>query len=210
MSEAAKIQQEITQDMAAAFFAEHVEEYFFCERCKATIRKSACVERQTKGIITCDMGYNHRQYEIPYECEDCEQGRSIMKEVKKEACIVEGCTETKIKARGMCARHYNIWYNRNARYAGIKFRKDGAPKDVIMPPLKGRSVKHEKKEKPDAPVAENLLVLSTDERSKKMLLLNFEEYPELYGDLKELAADEMRPLDLQVLYLLKRSFPAVE
>jgi hypothetical protein len=208
------MEQSAAEDMAAAFYAEHVEEYFFCERGRATIKKTACVERQTKGIITCDMGYNHRQYEVPFECQDCEQGRRIMAELKKRECVVEGCTETDIKARGMCRKHYSIWYHRKRREAGTSFRKGGAPRDMTMPPKKKRGQNKKKDVDTIAGQPGPLIFRSTgvqaDTKQSKMLLLNFEEYPELYGDLKELAAGEMRPIDLQVMYLLKRSFQGSE
>ena len=166
------------QNEIAEFLAAHVAEYFYCERCHSRMAKTQCIERQTKGILS-PGGYGRFHYNIPPECEDCEQGRIVME--NKTQCIEPGCDSTDIKARGMCKKHYNVWYARERKKsAGIPFKKkppDAAPAIVKRIELGGAS----------------------------SLTLDFGEFPEIYTELEMRAKDEMRPVDMQVMFLLKKA-----
>lgn len=70
------------------FLAEHREEYFFCERERCIMRKTACLQyqKEAKKKLHCKYG-SYLLRHTPMEaceranCWDCEQGRQIRKEV---------------------------------------------------------------------------------------------------------------------------------
>ena len=99
----------------------------------------------------------------------------MKKKGSPKVCIEPGCEETEIKARGRCSRHYNNWYSREQRKAGGKTLID-------------RGIGYSKK----VPGAAN------------MMTLNFEEYPDMLEALEDLAKDELRPRDMQAMYLIKQ------
>lgn len=155
-------------------------DYFTCERTHTRLKKTDCVRRQTKGIKISNIG---NSYEIPLECEGCRQGENIREEMKemdaeKKTCSVKGCNETKFKARGMCKKHYDRWYmQEKAKHSGKKLGERG---------IDGR-----KGRKP----------LAAGEHT---VLLNFEDHPELLQKLNTLAHDELRPVTMQIMYLVRK------
>jgi len=87
--------------------------YFYCDRTHTWMKKAACVDRHTKGLLT---GFADNR-SIPEECQDCEQGSQIAKEEaamntpeseasseEKKVCVLCHDPDRKIIARGpLCA-----------------------------------------------------------------------------------------------------------
>jgi len=86
-----------------------------CEPQHANIPKTQCVRLQTKGV-TAQGAFpkNKDRRDIPYWCQNCEQGKEVLKEMEEMGgnyvCKVDYCLEPK-KARGLCTKHYSDWYN---------------------------------------------------------------------------------------------------
>lgn len=172
------------------FLAEHVGEYFYCEREHCIMRKTACLQYQKESEqVAISWGNQHffgGKSTLACErsnCWDCEQGERIKKEVLgvsiEKQCSVEGCTETKLKARGMCKRHYNHWYNKERAKTGKKLSERG---------IDGRKARK--------------IVVPENQDSK--IIVDFENYPELLDKINEAARDDMRPVEMQVLYFLRK------
>jgi len=203
-----------------AFMDAHSDEYFFCEREKCIMRKTACLKYQKESASTVRGRYGTYLFNTTAakaceraNCWDCEQGRRIKEEMTpleyadavspilggnstgqagqeeeqmEKECIVEGCTETKLKARGMCKKHYDRWYMREkAQHGGKKLGERG---------IAYRKVKPQHVASPAEPAtAEN-----------KYVMLSFDEHPELFKEVQRMARDELRPVDMQILYELKK------
>jgi len=157
------------------------------------MRKTACLqyqeESERKAISSYGRYFFASKATIACErsnCWDCEQGIRIKEEVlgvsTEKQCIIEGCTKTKLKARGMCKKHYDRWWYKKekASHGGKK--------------LSERGVDGRKGTTPSQTIKEC------------NIQLNFTEYPELLERLHAQARDEFRPLDMQIMYLLKKGF----
>jgi len=186
-------------------------DYFRCEKTHTRMKKEECVRRQ-RGVKR-RLGHDHTWRDVPVECQGCEQGEKIRRqmaddggqktedrgqrtedrgqtteegEMKKKGspkvCIEPGCEETDIKARGRCRRHYNAWYSKEQRKAGGKS-------------LEERGIGWGKKLPGAAP----------EDTLPSVVRLNFEEYPDVLEALEDLAKDELRPLDMQVIYLVRKA-----
>lgn len=63
--------------------------FFYCERMRCRLKKTACVERQKPHVFF--VGARRKNY---LECLNCDQGKAIAKEIKQNAKIVPKMNDT--------------------------------------------------------------------------------------------------------------------
>ena len=186
-------------------------DYFSCEKTHGRIKKSECVTRQEVGI--CPPGYLRR--EIPFECQDCAQGREIKQEAI-EHMELKICNDTECKdytpgapnnctykgryTKGMCKRKYmQKYYKDQEKGKGSR----------------GKSTQVSRKETPAGPQMEidakevrhiqaDLEKPAEDAVKGPTLVVYFEGDEQLYEDLKKLAADQLRKVRNQALWYIKK------
>lgn len=78
---------------------------FHCDKLHCELSKAICIRRQEMA---------EQPYGTHQECINCEQGTQIrggngMGDIALK-CRVEGCNNSPIKARWMCQKHYDEWY----------------------------------------------------------------------------------------------------
>jgi len=197
------------------------------------MRKSACLDRQEKGIWT---GLHHR--EMPSECRDCPQGREIKAELKKpvlhspssgalrrvDNAVAEGgkdqskedtimrkrgmCNKCKkekeIVARGMCKICYDKW-------RGKELRKHGSYSLAEIGMNYGEKVSVGE-ENEDAIEAQDSIDMTESARSvesrpsgETWIIVDFEHLPELFEHLQQRAAQELRTPEQQALYFIRQA-----
>jgi len=195
-------------------------EYMRCERTHTKMKKEECIKRRkgVKRVYGHQPGDGTRYYhDIPPECRGCEQGEEIGRGLsqinadnikdrasprrysaraarrrKEEVKEMEGeknsqktvqtcdeCESTDIKARGKCALHYNRWYMRQKSKAGGKtLREQGVELGAALP--------------------------EEIEAQRKMIMLDFAEYADMLEELETLAKEELRPVEMQAMFLIKK------
>ena len=101
-------------------------------------------------------------------------------DTEKKTCTKPGCEEP-VKARGLCARHYNLEYNRQLRE-----KKKGVREKIQIPASK--------------PAVEEIPV---SEEGHSIIIVDFADFPELLEQVEERARTDIRTVEHEVLYLVK-------
>jgi len=170
-------------------------DYFTCERTHTRMKKEICIKRQSKIRIP---GGSWKYGEIPAECRDCPQGKKIkelgrpavrdeasgeLKEMdaEKKTCTRPGCDEP-VKAKGLCTGHYNEEYNRQLRE-----KEKGLREKIEIEPSKAAEE--------EAPATKE---------GHAIIMVDFADFPGLLEQLEKRARADFRPIEHQVLYLVKR------
>jgi len=173
-------------------------DYFTCERTHTRMKKEICVKRQTSGIRILGGHWKHAQ--TPSECMDCEQGMNIKAELSDlqekeiemsdaEATIIcdePGCTD-EATVKGKCKPHYKKAYMKEYWKTYKKPNKQAA---------KGP----QKPGKLDVPVEKP----HETEEGHSIIMVDFADFPEILEQLEQQARTDIRSIENQVLYLVKR------
>lgn len=196
-------------------------DYFTCERTHTRMKKEDCVIRQTKGLKR--LGAPSRNfYDIPPECWGCEQGKKIIAESKvadskkennmeEKICKIEGC-DRPVDSRGLCSRHYQEWlYNKDRQLEpGEKVCSvPGCNKRVKSKGLCGKHYdqnwhKNKKREKVHVPSVKVSKKEEVTHSKGRTITLQFDDYPDILSELEDLAREEFRPVDLQIMFIIKK------
>ena len=179
-------------------------DFFKCEYFNTTMLKQRCVERQEKfkdlpGVNPLNPGTQYlNETKLSLEkCVNCEQGEEIRVELMPGADnkhdgentrICEECGENKTitPKHAVCSSCLGkrAWSKQN----GARRTKKKALKSI-----------KNKKETNDKDKAEKSLP-----HSDTSLTIEFKEYVSILEDVKKLATEELRPVDLQIIYMLKK------
>ena len=180
---------------------------FTCERMHAKISKTTCLSRQFALV------QGSKRFLFP-ECGSCSQGKIIAKEQqnmigdKKEGATMqeqkkpgEETGEEKVKKCEECKERPPI--SKHSRLCAVCLQKKA---------MKARAEKAEKAKKDKKPLAAEKakpainpqpLPKALPKTDLTMVQVDFGGYAQIFDGVKKLAEEEIRPVELQIIYLLK-------
>lgn len=176
--------------------------YFKCERMHAKIPKSTCFARQFA------MVQGSRSFLFP-ECGDCSQGKVIAKEhqnmlgkMKGESIMPDQtksgneASEDKARLCKDCGEKPTI--SPRSPYCSSCMQKRAIEARMKKP-------KASKREEGGRPAVRPVPHLKeTPKAGTVVMRVDFGRHREVLGAIVKLAEEEMRPLDVQIIYMLKR------
>jgi hypothetical protein len=184
----------------------------YCEKYHATIPEKTCIARQ-KRAKTHVMG----RYRGDPGCADCEQGKAIsMKGAatdmeEKQIPETDPIKSTGMRAMRVCKKcgekkaldeFYKNSQCRDGREGACKACKNAAKRKPAAAKTPFRTVAAPPVEPPGKLVAYPVLELPYDE---PVLVVSFENHPELLDAVRTAAADELRTDEAQVLYWIRET-----
>ena len=156
-----------------------LSQYFFCNRYSATLRKDVCIQRQR------EVNSNDQRYTVVKDlgCKNCDQGKEFLMATKEEKRICKGCGKEK-----------DI----------DEFGKNPGCKGGRLPNCKEcmRDIKKAKIEAEEH-ISEEIKGAFVEIDSKIEITIDFSRHKALFEDVKKKAEEEIRPLGMQILYMLK-------
>ncbi len=131
-------------------------------------------------------------------------GGKDMATTEDRKCKITGCGKYKVK-EGMCTRHYNEQHGIIKRIGRQPKKKTQVAKDTVIPAKAGIQ---RKKEKLDSPI------YSGDDNpgsnGNYTIIIDFRKYPKLHERLINLAHDEFRTPEFQLMHMLNQEFQQME
>jgi hypothetical protein len=163
-------------------------EYFYCEKTKCTLKVEICRQRQIKNRKT--PAFLFTPFPI---CGKCEQGAKNMEEktektIPKEQRLCEDCKQKPVISAGsaLCASCLGRKAHKN------KPEKESPQHTEKRPPT---PPKPKPKEEPQ-------------EYHISSLTIDFEKYVTILQEIRKIAEEEMRPVNLQIIYILRHYLEA--
>lgn len=132
---------------------------------------------------------------------DTEEGNGDESMKKKKVCIVEGCGKFAV-ARGLCLGCYEAWRRGKEDLVALM---GGAYERIRQP--RPRKKKKEGKVDPSSPEGS---AAASPASGKDVLALDLAHFGDIRKALEERARDELRTVEMQAMYYLKRGIQGSE
>jgi len=193
-------------------------DFIKCERYDCTMLRSRCIDRQRRAVADCPPNTPGMARMVKGElslshCKNCKQGKAIMNGKTTDKGVAEladklikaaesNPAKMKIKQCSRCKRHLTI-----DKFPPRKDRKSGYESYCRECKLEYQRERRERKKARQAQAQAAPHVCPSTEVGPHMIHLNFREYPDLLAGIQEMAYEEMRSVDMQIMFFLRAYQP---
>ena len=174
-------------------------EYFYCEKARCKLKISSCIERQ---LINERAGaFQLAPFPI---CEDCPAGFENRRRPLREKAMSNDAGLPDVAATAVPGATGGTSEVSPVMCKDCGVRETISPKHSLCASCMNKRSKAARQK--DA--SQRTKARSTKAEGGPAITIDFSSHPDVYKDLESLSVEEVRPIDMQVIYLLKQTLQA--